>query len=84
MKQEKAIWQKNRVELFRDLNCSEEGLSVQEAERRQKQYGPNELRAEDQKSTLRIFLEQFADFLVIILILAAAVSALLEIGRAHV
>ena len=77
MKQEKAIWQKNRVELFRDLNCSEEGLSVQEAERRQKQYGPNELRAEDQKSTLRIFLEQFADFLVIILILAAAVSALL-------
>ena len=77
MKQEKAIWQKSRMELFRDLDCSEEGLSAQEAERRQKQYGPNELRSEDQKSTLRIFLEQFADFLVIILILAAVVSALL-------
>ena len=40
-------------------------------------YGPNELREGGKKSTFRIFLEQFADFLVIILILAAVVSAVL-------
>ena len=39
--------------------------------------GPNELREGGKKSTFRIFLEQFADFLVIILILAAVVSAVL-------
>ena len=77
MKEEKNIWQKTRVELFRDLKAGEEGLSGEEAARRVEQYGPNELRSGTQKSTLRIFLEQFADFLVIILMLAAAVSAML-------
>jgi len=77
MNKEKPIWKKSRMELFRDLNCTDEGLSSQEAKRRLEQNGPNELQAGKQKSTLRIFLEQFADFLVIILILAAAVSAAL-------
>ena len=39
--------------------------------------GPNELQSGKQKSIPRIFAEQFADFLVIILILAAIVSAIL-------
>ncbi|MDD3347757.1 cation-translocating P-type ATPase [Oscillibacter sp.] len=77
MKTEKKIWQKGRVELFRDLKCKEDGLSGEEAAGRLETYGPNELRGGEQKSTLRIFLEQFADFLVVILILAAAVSAVL-------
>ena len=77
MEDKKKIWQKSRVELFRDLNSSEEGLPAQEAAKRLEQYGPNELRDEGRKSTFRIFLEQYADFLVIILILAAAVSAVL-------
>ena len=69
MKDEKQIWQKNRMELLRDYDCSDEGLSTAEAEERAKKYGPNELASGPQKSTFRIFLEQFADFLVIILIL---------------
>ena len=77
MKQERPVWQKSRVELFRDLHCSEEGLSGEEAKRRQSEYGPNELQEGGKKSTLRIFLEQFADFLVIILIIAAIISAVL-------
>ena len=77
MKDEKQIWQKSRVELFRDYECGDEGLSAAEAEERVKKHGPNELASGPQKSTLRIFLEQFADFLVIILILAAIVSAVL-------
>ena len=77
MKQERPIWQRSRVELFRDFQCSENGLTGEEAKRRQAQYGPNELQEGGKKSTLRIFLEQFADFLVIILIIAAVISAVL-------
>lgn len=45
------------------------------AERRMEKYGANELRAGNRKSAAQIFLEQFADFLVLILILAAVISA---------
>ena len=78
MKQAKPIWQKSKAELFQDFACSEEGLTGQEASRRLEQYGPNELQAGKQKSIPRIFLEQFADFLVIILIIAAIISAVLN------
>ena len=77
MKRMNKVWQKNRMELFRELNCSEEGLTAAEAAGRLKQYGPNELQGGHRKSVLRIFLEQFADFLVVILIMAAVVSAVL-------
>ena len=77
MKQAKPIWQKSRAELFQDFACSQEGLSSQEAACRLEQYGPNELQSGKQKSIPRIFAEQFADFLVIILIIAAIVSAIL-------
>ena len=73
----KALWEKNRMELFREMDCGEEGLTAAQAAERLKRYGSNELQTGARKSTLRIFLEQFADFLVIILILAAAVSAVL-------
>ena len=77
MKPETNIWQKDREILFRELECTPDGLNQAEAKRRLEKYGPNELQAGTKKSVLRIFLEQFADFLVIILILAAAVSAML-------
>ena len=77
MKTETNIWQKDREALFRELECTPDGLDQAEAERRLEKYGPNELQSGAKKSVLRIFLEQFADFLVIILILAAVVSAML-------
>ena len=77
MKSETNIWQKDRETLFRELECTPDGLNQAEAKHRLEKYGPNELQAGTKKSVLRIFLEQFADFLVIILILAAAVSAML-------
>ena len=77
MPNEKPIYQRRRVELFRDLKANDEGLSSQEAQRRREQYGPNELQTGKRKSVPRIFLEQFADFLVMILIAAAVVSAAL-------
>ena len=74
---EEKIWKKDTQELFRDLQCTDQGLTGEEAARRLKEYGPNELQSGQRKSTLRIFLEQFLDFLVIILIVAAIVSAAL-------
>ena len=77
MPNEKPVYQKTRVELFRDMKVSDAGLTSEEARHRQEQYGPNELQAGKRKSIPAIFLEQFKDFLVIILIIAAIVSAAL-------
>jgi len=73
----KQIWQKDRQELFRELNCGANGLTAAEAAERMKHYGPNELQTAGNKRVLRIFLEQFRDVLVLILILAAGISAFL-------
>lgn len=74
---EKQIWQMSGEELFREMECGAEGLTAREAAARLERYGPNELREGRRKSVLHIFLEQFADLLVVILIAAAVVSAML-------
>ena len=69
------IWQRSGKDLLDTLQSGPGGLTSREAAQRLKKYGPNELQEGGKKSALRIFLEQFADFLVIILILAAVISA---------
>ena len=51
-----------------------EGLSNGEAAKRLKQYGENKLAEKKKKGLLAKFLEQFSDFMVIILLIASAVS----------
>ena len=75
MKHEKQVWEKSRMELFRGLGCQESGLTQADAKSRLEKYGANELHTGKQKSVLQIFLGQFADFLVLILIFAAVISA---------
>ena len=53
-----------------------EGLAENEADNRLREHGLNTLDCAKQKSLLRVFGEQFADLLVIILIIAAVVSAI--------
>ncbi len=53
------------------------GLSTIDAAERLKKYGPNQLKEAKGKNPLLLFLSQFTDFLVLILIAAAAVSFLL-------
>ena len=81
MKQEKRVWEKSPAELFRELQCGEAGLTAPEARARLERYGPNELASGQGKSVVRVFLEQFRDFLVALLLLAAAVSAALGDGE---
>jgi len=59
------------------LHSNENGLSEAEAQQRLKQYGQNKLKEKKGKTPLQMFLEQFADFLIIILIIAALVSGFL-------
>ena len=59
------------------LESRETGLTPAEAQKRLEQYGPNELTAEKGTTALKVFARQFQSFLVLILVFAAAVSALL-------
>ncbi|KUP09799.1 ATPase [Bacillus coahuilensis m2-6] len=64
-------------EALTQLDVTKNGLTDQEASKRQEEYGLNELGEEKRKSSIQVFFEQFKDFLVIILIVAALLSAFL-------
>ncbi|KAB1434453.1 cation-translocating P-type ATPase [Candidatus Galacturonibacter soehngenii] len=68
---------KDKEEVLKELGRGEQGLTSKEAETLQKQKGYNELVEKEKKSVIQIFLEQFADFLVLILIAASVISAFL-------
>ncbi len=59
----------------------EKGLEQEEVSKRQEKYGLNELKAKKKKSLLQKFLEQFKDFSIIILIIAAIVSGVVGVAE---
>ena len=65
-------------EIYQALNTSPEGLSDAEAARRLEQYGRNELRAKPPKTIFQMLKAQILDPMVLILVGAAAFSALLR------
>ncbi len=60
---------------LKDLETSAKGLSQEEARKRLKRYGPNRLAEVKKKSLIIKFLEQFKGILIIILLIAAGLSA---------
>jgi Ca2+-transporting ATPase len=52
-------------------------LSVEEARRRLAEHGPNLLAEARRRTPLGIFLRQFKDFLILVLLVAAVISGLL-------
>ena len=57
-----------------ELNVTPNGLTTQEAKNRQATYGPNALKQEKGTSPLKILVGQFTDILMIILLIATALS----------
>lgn len=70
----KTWYQKTGAEVLDELNVTTDGLSRQKAEELLKTHGENVLAEGKKKTVLQVFLGQFADLLVIILIIAAIIS----------
>ena len=70
----KKEWSKTVDELMVEHQVSDNGLNSEQVERIRKEKGENVLQEGKQKSILEVFLSQFADLLVIILIIAASIS----------
>ena len=66
-------------DVLQKQNVTADGLSAAEVQKRQAEYGPNKLKDAEKKSTLRRFLDQLKDPMLIILMVAAAVSAVTNI-----
>jgi len=62
-------------ELYKELKTDRNGLSADESQKRLSQYGYNRLEEKPGKSPLLIFFEQFTNILILILIVAAVISA---------
>ncbi len=71
------MWQSFNVgEVARKLRTNiSRGLSKEEAEERHNKHGPNKLDEQKKESLLIRFIKQFQDFMIIILLIAAVVSA---------
>lgn len=69
-----TYYEKTVAEVFRELKSSEKGLSKHEAEKRLEEYGPNELIEAKRVTPLQMFLRQFKDLMVVILIFAGLIS----------
>ena len=59
----------------------ENGLTSDEVSKRYETYGRNELKAKQKKSLLTKFVEQFKDFMIIVLIIAAIVSGIVGVQQ---
>jgi P-type Ca2+ transporter type 2C len=66
--------QKSIDEVFEEFRTSPGGISSQEAALRLEKYGPNELKEKRKRIPLMMFLGQFKDFMILVLIAAAVIS----------
>ena len=70
-------YQMKKEYVLKMLGTDENGLTQNQAKENQKKYGKNELAEGKKKNPFILFLEQYKDFLVIILIIAAIISGVL-------
>ncbi len=78
MKETPITWHRLDVKKVQErLKSSESGLAIGEATRRLAQYGPNELQEKVRKTVWAMFLDQFKDFMILVLIAAAVIAGLI-------
>lgn len=70
----KYFYQKESKEILDELNTTISGLNSNEVEKRQEKHGLNVLPEAPRPSGFQIFLNQFKDLIVLILIAAAVIS----------
>ena len=75
---ENNYYNKKVEELYKELNTSISGLTEEEASKRLEEYGENKLAERKKKSNFIIFLNQFNDLMIILLIFASVFSAVIS------
>lgn len=63
-------------QVFNELNTRQGGLTEDEANKRLEKYGANNLKEKKKESLFIKFIKQFNDFMIIVLIIAAIISAI--------
>ncbi|MBL1071417.1 cation-translocating P-type ATPase [Lactobacillus kitasatonis] len=71
----KQYYLQTKDEVLKEFKTSIDGLSTKQAEENLAKYGKNALVEGKKKTAFQVFLEQFKDLMVIILIIAAVISA---------
>ena len=71
---DKQWFNKTIEEVKEQLKVNTQGLSDEQVKEKREIYGLNELQSKKKKSLIVKFLEQFKDFMIIILIIAAVIS----------
>ena len=69
-----TFFNKDKEIVLKEMKTSVDGLSTAESSARIEKYGENKLTEKKKKSAIIVFLEQFKDLLVIILLIAAIIS----------
>lgn len=82
---EKINWFNNNIEeTEKKLKTNlEKGLNKEEVKERQEKYGYNELKRGAKKTLIQRFLDQFKDFSIIVLIIAAIVSGIVGVAQGN-
>ena len=79
MKEHKEWYSLSTEEVEKLLNVDEKkGLNADEVEKRTEEYGRNEIVSKNKKPIWKMILEQFTDFMIIVLIIAAIVSGVVN------
>ena len=72
--QTKPVYLQSVEDVFKEVQSSPSGLSSKEAASRLEKYGANTLQEGKKKSLLEKFVDQFKDFMILVLLVAAVVS----------
>ena len=79
--QTKPVYLQSVEDVFKEVQPSPSGLSSQEAASRLEKYGANTLQEGKKKSLLEKFVDQFKDFMILVLLVAAVVSMFAHQGE---